>query len=204
MSVKLTKNALRDEQKKLEQLQKYLPTLQLKKALLQLEVSEIKTELAIKKIEKTLKDEKIKEFSALLADTTELDVHDFIHVRNVDKRYENIAGVEVPFFEKVEFEQKEYFLFDTPIWFDSAIQILQEYISLKENIAVIEDRKNLLEKELKEVSIRVNLFEKVLIPRSIGAIKKIKIFLGDQQLAAVSQAKVAKIKIEKKKYANQR
>ncbi|HEY5259666.1 MAG TPA: V-type ATP synthase subunit D, partial [Rhabdochlamydiaceae bacterium] len=50
-------------------------------------------------------------------------------------------------------------------------------------------------KELRDVSIRVNLFEKILIPRAQGNIRKIKIFLGDQQLAAVCQAKVAKQKI---------
>jgi V/A-type H+-transporting ATPase subunit D len=46
------------------------------------------------------------------------------------------------------------------------------------------------------VSIRVNLFEKVLIPRAQENIKKIRIFLGDQQLSAVAQAKVAKLKIK--------
>ena len=74
----------------------------------------------------------------------------------------------------------------------SALELLKSYISLKEEISVIDERKTLLEKELKEVSIRVNLFEKVLIPRSIQTIKKIKIFLGDQQLAAVSQGFVRK------------
>jgi V/A-type H+/Na+-transporting ATPase subunit D len=48
------------------------------------------------------------------------------------------------------------------------------------------------------VSIRLNLFEKVLIPRAQKNIKKIKIFLGDQELAAVCQAKVAKRKIEER------
>ncbi|EKE08245.1 MAG: V-type ATP synthase, subunit D [uncultured bacterium] len=60
---------------------------------------------------------------------------------------------------------------------------------------VAEEKKRSLEKELREVSIRVNLFEKVLIPRAQENIKKIKIFLGDQQLSAVAQAKVAKKKI---------
>jgi V/A-type H+-transporting ATPase subunit D len=58
-----------------------------------------------------------------------------------------------------------------------------------------------LEKELREVSIRVNLFEKILIPRAVSNIKKIKVFLNDQQLEAVSQAKVAKAKIESHRQA---
>lgn len=37
--VKLTKNELRDQQYRLKQLEKYLPTLQLKKAMLQMEVN---------------------------------------------------------------------------------------------------------------------------------------------------------------------
>jgi len=50
-----------------------------------------------------------------------------------------------------------------------------------------------------DVAIRVNLFEKILIPRASKNIKKIKVFLGDQQLTAVSQAKAAKAKIEDNK-----
>ncbi len=57
----------------------------------------------------------------------------------------------------------------------------------------------MLEKELREVSIRVNLFEKIMIPRTKANIKKVKIFLGDMQLAAVAQAKVSKRKILERK-----
>ena len=45
----------------------------------------------------------------------------------------------------------------------------------------------------------MNLFEKVLIPRADRNIRRIRIFLGDQQLAAVAQAKVSKKKIHKRK-----
>ena len=86
-------------------------------------------------------------------------------------------------------------LFDAPVWIDSAIIGLRELITVREKIRVAEEKKAALEKELRDVSIRVNLFEKILIPRAQGNIRKIKIFLGDQQLAAVCQAKVAKQKI---------
>ena len=65
-------------------------------------------------------------------------------------------------------------------------------------IDIAHEKKKALEDEFREVSIRVNLFEKILIPRALRNIKKIKVFLGDQQLAAVSQAKVAKRKILEK------
>jgi len=111
----------------------------------------------------------------------------------------NIAGVEVPFFESVVFEPYWYSLFDTPPWVDSVIIGLRSLAEATARIAVSKEKKAALEKELREVSIRVNLFEKILIPRAIKNIKKIKVFLGDMQLAAVSQAKVAKTKIEERK-----
>jgi V/A-type H+-transporting ATPase subunit D len=76
---------------------------------------------------------------------------------------------------------------------------LRSLIIANEKINVMEEKRKILEKELREVSIRVNLFEKVMIPRTLENIKKIKVFLGDQQLASVAQAKVAKKKILKRK-----
>ena len=44
---------------------------------------------------------------------------------------------------------------------------------------------------------RVNLFEKVKIPETQGNIKKIQVYLGDQQTAAVVRGKIAKGRLEK-------
>jgi V/A-type H+-transporting ATPase subunit D len=108
---------------------------------------------------------------------------------------ENIAGVDIPIFKTINFENASYALFDTPLWFESAIARIEELVTVREKIRVVQEKKRALEKELRDVSIRVNLFEKILIPRAQESIKKIKIFLGDQQLAAVCQSKVAKKKI---------
>ena len=97
------------------------------------------------------------------------------------------------------FRDPEYFLFDTPAWTDRATELLRELVTIREKITIALEKKRALQKELREVSIRVNLFEKILIPRSQANISKIRIFLGDQQLAAVAQAKVAKRKIQKRK-----
>lgn len=197
--IKLTKNELRAQQNRLNQLQKYLPTLQLKKALLQIEVNEAKLE--IEKLRHDL--DKIRSwlenFSSILTMPTAVDIRSAPEIQEVKKRYENIAGVEVPYFEGVVFKPIEYSLFETPPWLDSAIQGLRSLAEAKEKTTIAYEKKSALDNELREVSIRVNLFEKILIPRAKAFIKKIKIFLGDQQLAAVSQAKVAKSKIEEAK-----
>lgn len=141
---------------------------------------------------------KISAFSSLFSDKQAFDLFPSVKVLDVTKKVENIAGVDIPVFEKVVFQDSDYSLFDTPVWLDSAISALKELIEIKEKRIVGEEKKRALEKELKEVSIRVNLFEKILIPRAEQNIKKIKVFLSDQLLAAVCQAKVSKEKILKR------
>jgi len=194
--VKLTKNELRAQQTRLGQLEKYLPTLQLKKAMLQAEVHEARIEIG--RLKRVYQDryDAVVEYSALLSEKTSINPEDVVRIHEVKKHYENIAGVDVPYFEEVVFEAFSYSLFDTPAWVDPLITGLRSLTEACVQIDVAQEKKAALEKELREVSIRVNLFEKILIPRALKNIKKIKVFLGDQELAAVSQAKVAKSKIE--------
>ena len=197
--IKLTKNELRDQQYKLKQLEKYLPTLQLKKAMLQTEVNNAIYE--IEKLTAVFMEQKreCESFQSLLTDPDAIILFQGTQVVEIEKRYENIAGAEIPFFERVQFDDTDYSLFDTPLWIDSGMEQLKQLVVEKAKIEVVEEKKMILEKELREVSIRVNLFEKILIPRTQRNIKKIKVFLGDQELASVAQAKVAKAKILKKK-----
>lgn len=197
--IKLTKNELRSQQNRLAQLNKYLPTLQLKKAMLQLEVNDARLEIA--KFEQgyeTLRSE-VKGYAALLSDKSEIDPMGAAKILEVNKHYENIAGVEVPYFEGIKFEEFSYSLFDTPAWLDGVVKGVRGLSEAQIKIDIAREKKTALEKELREVSIRVNLFEKILIPRALENIKKIKVYLGDQLLAAVSRAKVAKHKIEEHK-----
>lgn len=197
--IKLTKNGLRDQEKRLAQLNRYLPTLKLKKAMLQVEVNEARQEIKLleEKYEKEI--DTAEEYCTLLTEKTVIDPLAVTKVMDVEKRYENIAGTEVPYFEGATFQEVEYSLFDTPPWVDGVIAGLRALSEILVEIAVVKEKKELLEEELRNVSIRVNLFEKILIPRALKNIKKIKVFLGDQQLAAVGQVKVAKAKIEEKK-----
>lgn len=201
--IKLTKNELRSQQNKLTQLLRYLPTLQLKKALLQVEVNEARLQTERLEDELTQAMRIAEEYAPLLAQKLTIDIRDFVQVKEIKKSYENIAGCDVPIFEGASFGELDYDLFDTPAWLDGAIIGLRKLTSARAEITVVEEKKKILAKELREVSIRVNLFEKILIPRALENIKTIKVFLGDQQLAAVSQAKVAKAKIELAKTKSQ-
>ncbi len=193
--VRLTKNELRDQQIRLSQLDKYLPTLQLKKAMLQMEVNNVQLEIGRLKQDKKRAYEVVQSSESLLVEKSDCDVSHFAEVEHVQKRFENIAGVEIPIFESIRFVEMDYSFLTTPAWVDATILQLRDFVKIREKIHVMEEKKRALEHELREVSIRVNLFEKVLIPRCIESVKKIKLFLGEQQLVAVAQAKVAKAKI---------
>lgn len=198
-TIKLTKNELRTQQIRLGQLEKYLPTLQLKKAMLQTEVMlAISEAQKVEEAHKQLEHE-IRGFSKLFGEKGVEELLATFAVEGVNTKFESIAGVEIPLFEGVNFTGKSYGLFETPIWFDKASEMMKRWIALREEAKVAREKVARLEAELREVSIRVNLFEKVMIPRTMANIKKIKVFLGDQQLAAVAQAKMAKMKMEKKK-----
>jgi V/A-type H+-transporting ATPase subunit D len=201
MALKLTKNELRLQQTRLSQFQKYLPTLQLKKAMLQFEVSVAQIELMRVIEEMKLARHQVEDFAPFLLEKVDVHLMQYADILYVKKRYENIAGVEIPIFENIVFKEAMYSLFDTPAWTDRATEVLREFAEAQEKVAIAEEKKRALEKELRSVSIRVNLFEKVLIPRSLENIKKIRIFLSDQQLSLVAQAKVAKKKIALKKAA---
>lgn len=196
MEIKLTKNELRAQQTRLGQLQKYLPTLQLKKAMLQLEVNDARLE--IEKLEKELSNQRshVNQHASLFSQRTSVIAEEMAAIDTVNKRWDNIAGVEVPYYEGIDFKPLSYSLFETPAYIDALVHLMRQLTEAKVKVLVVEEKKLALEKELRDVSIRVNLFEKILIPRALKNIKKIKVFLGDQELAAVSQAKVAKAKIE--------
>lgn len=197
--LKLTKTELRVQQIKLTQLRKYLPTLQLKKALLQIEVFNAETEIEALLKEFAALENHAAYYSRLFTDRGAGELFSSVKIFDVEKTFENIAGVDIPIFEKVIFEEERYALFDTPLWLEAAIDGVKKLLICREKIKIAREKKSALEKELREVSIRVNLFEKVMIPRAQDNIKRIKIFLGDQQLAAVSQAKMSKKKILERK-----
>ena len=195
--IKLTKNELRGQQVKLAQLERYLPTLQLKKALLQAEVHEARLELTRLDDMLEIEKERIGEYASVFATRFSINIFDYVSATEIRRDYENIAGCDVPIFKGISFKALDYDLFDTPTWLEGAIYGLRKLSEIDAHITVLHEKKKALESELRDVSIRVNLFEKVLIPECQKNIKTIKVFLGDQQLAAVAQAKVAKTKIER-------
>ena len=69
-------------------------------------------------------------------------------------------------------------------------------MSLDLEAEVLDEQVRLLSQELRSTTQRVNLFEKVKIPETKANIKKISVYLGDEQVAAVVRSKISKKKLQ--------
>ena len=192
--IKLTKNELKVQKDALKMYRRYLPTLTLKKQQLQAEIRTIEEKaIAVREEKKNLE----KDFDSWIAVFSEMNAFPsgIITVSNIRKGFGNIAGVEIPIFEGADFARGDYDLYETPLWIDIAANHMERAMLLDLEAEVLEEQVRLLEAELRSTSQRVNLFEKVKIPETEENIKKISVYLADQQVSAVVRSKISKRKI---------
>lgn len=195
--IRLTKNELRKQKEALKRFQEFLPTLQLKKQQLQVELGNLRQKKEELQSEKDRLLKEVDRWIAVFAE--EVGLEDLLQLERIETETGNIAGVDMPVFKKVVFQEKEYDLFDTPLWVDDGLEAVKEAISANARLEIFKKQEEALQEELRTTSQRVNLFEKVMIPETKGNIKKIQIYLGDQQTAHVVTGKIAKKKIEQRK-----
>ncbi len=193
---KFNKTALKQQRDALGKYEKFLPILLLKKMQLQLVLRQMEPVVEGKHRERESAVAAVLSWSGLLSDPS-ADVLDYIQIQEVLTKKDNIAGVEVPEFEKVVFKDVPYSLFATPAWLDSALEYLEKVVTIREELRILSEKEALLREELRTTTQRVNLFEKKLIPELKENIRRIKIFLGDEETAAVGRAKLAKGKLSR-------
>ncbi len=193
--IKHTKNELKIQNEALSRYQRFLPMLQLKKQQLQAEIQAIDTQLDAREKAHGAAMESLNRWASLFAEP--IDLETLVKLEKVDTEFGNIAGVGIPVFKGVSIAQPTLDLFLTPTWFDDAQQALSELMELLARIEVLREQRRRITEELRTTSQRVNLFEKVKIPECCENIRVIKIFLGDEQTAAVARGKLAKKRTEK-------
>lgn len=195
MAIKLTKNELKNQKESLKMFQRYLPTLQLKKQQLQTEIRTIETRA---KEVRANRDTLHKEFEQWIAVFGETDIFTpaILKVKTIRTATGNIAGVSIPIFSGADFERSRYDLYSTPLWLDIACDRMERVLSLDLEAQVLDEQVMRLNAELRTTTQRVNLFEKVKIPETKKNIKKISVYLGDQQVAAVVRGKISKKNLE--------
>ncbi len=192
--IKLTKNELKIQKDALKMFQRYLPTLTLKKQQLQAEIRTIEANAKAVRQQKEKLEEDFASWIAVFSEDNAFP-EGIITVQNIRKGFGNIAGVAIPTYEGADFSRGDYDLYETPLWVDIAANHMEKAIELDLEAEVLDEQVRLLQKELLTTSQRVNLFEKVKIPETKENIRKISIYMADQQVSAVVRSKISKKKI---------
>lgn len=192
-NIKLTKNEQKKQKDALKRFTRYLPTLMLKKQQLQLVIRGLEADVKAKQAERSALEGEIQSWVDVFGEEVEFDK--LVRIKYLETEEGNIAGVDIPVFKGIEFEQIEYDLFKQPLWVDAAVEKVSKLLACDEELKIIARQLELLDAELRVTSQRVNLFEKVKIPETKTNIRKIGVYLGDQQTAAVVRGKISKKKL---------
>ena len=194
--IKFTRNELKAQRVALARYTRFLPTLELKK--MQLEVERRKIIRAITELREETAQfrEKIAGWQWLFGEASPKTVPEMVHVGEVVTGEINIAGIYLPVFKDVRFEVDDYDPFLTPLWFEQGIAAAKRLIELRERLKILQNQEKVIISELRKTTQRINLFRERLIPGCKENIRRIRIYLGDMQAAAVGRAKIAKKKMQ--------
>jgi len=127
----------------------------------------------------------------MLADAG-LPLERLVRVVAVDVRPARVAGIAVSRLAGVAFESSPYGRLTHPAWVDGLLRQLRVGVEARAAVAVRARRVAILEQALRRATQRVNLLEKMLIPRTRRAIRSIDIAIADARRAAFIRAKIAK------------
>jgi V/A-type H+-transporting ATPase subunit D len=105
---------------------------------------------------------------------------------------EHRLGIALPRLEGVEWMVAPYSRLARPHWVDPLIDALRSIGALRLQQQVHEERLRRLQAALARTIQRINLFDKLLIPRTERDIRRIRIALGDAERDAIARAKIAK------------
>ena len=196
MRLSLNKNALKQQRDHLTMYRRFLPSLDLKRQQLlsahktaRVQLAELEAELDdyLQSLESM--------FPTLGSSTINPDkLKQLVQVRGVLLDEENVVGTHVPVVRGIEIVRMDYSMLTLPFWVDQLADGLEQVARLRVHVQVSAARAKKLGAAARKITQRVNLFEKVLIPKAESNIKRIGIALSDQERASVVRSKLAKRK----------
>ena len=191
--VTVNKSSLAQERKQLQLFKRFLPSLDLKRQQLLTEQKAAQQQLA--EAEKDV-EELTQSLTGLMEPlgAYDIDLSGLVSIDSVIVEEENIVGAKLPVAREVKFKIASYSRLAKPFWVDFLVEFLQRMCTQQVHLQVRRERLSRLNRQVRRITQRVNLFEKVLIPRSQENIKYIQIGLGEQERSAVVRSKIAKKK----------
>ena len=182
------KTSLGELGKQLKMRQTALPTIKSKESALRSEV---------KKAKDTARDYQRRlealtaQYDYMVALWGEFDLT-LLKVADVELSMQKIAGVRTPVLEDVRFDEKQYDLFSSPVWYADGVELLKKLARLGIECEVYNRKMELLDYARRKTTQKVNLYEKVQIPGYEDAIRKIKRFMEDEDNLSKSAQKIVK------------
>jgi len=194
MTIALNKTTLKQQRDQAKTFKQFLPSLDLKRQQLLIALKAARKRLGELDAEMNDLSVRLEPLYPLLGSSTipTLKISGLIAVRGVRIESENVVGTHLPVVREVDFGVNDYSTMATPFWLDHLVQSLQQMSRLRIEHQVAVRRFELLELAARRITQRVNLFEKVLIPQAEQNIRRIVIFLSDQERAAVVRSKISK------------
>ena len=182
------KTSLNDLNKQLTMRRKALPTIKSKESALRMEVKRAKD--VAEEMAQQLQ-QKVDDYEYMVSLWSEFEAG-LIAVRDVVLEHQKIAGVRIPVVTRVEFEEREYSLFSSPLWYADGVALLKELATLGIERELFLLKMQLLDHARKKTTQKVNLYEKVQIPGYEQAVLKIKRFMEDEENLSKAGQKIVK------------
>ena len=189
--IALNKSALQKAREDLKLYKRLLPSLDLKRMQLTAELKRAQEQFVNAEAEVESLEARAAEQLPMLANE-EIDVSGLVQVDSVEVGEENVVGVKLPVLTEIKCTVREYSMLAKPHWVDVLVDLLKQMAELHARVKVAAERVRILEQAVRRTTQRVNLFDKILIPTTNKNIKRIQIFLGDTERAAVVRSKIAK------------
>jgi V/A-type H+-transporting ATPase subunit D len=180
------------QRRALERYRRFLPTLLLKQRLIQAEILRVRRERAELLAGIDLRLAEVAPWLGALGESLPGPITRLVEVAGVRTGERNVAGLRLQVLREIDFRIRPYSLLATPSWVEAGIELVKELLGMREALRLTIGRELALDLELRKVTQRVNLFEKVKIPATRESIRVIRIALAEEQTASVGRAKMAK------------
>lgn len=191
--VAINKSSLAHERKQLQLFKRFLPSLDLKRQQLLTEQKKAQQQLAEAEREAQILSRSLEGLMKPLG-AYDIDLSGLVTIDSVVVEEENFVGARLPVAREVKFKTAPYSKLAKPFWVDFLVEYLQRMCTQRVHLQVQRERVARLNQQVRRITQRVNLFEKVLIPQTQGNIKRIQIGLGEEERTAVVRSKIAKKK----------
>ncbi|QSA97816.1 V-type ATP synthase subunit D [Methylococcus sp. EFPC2] len=191
--LRLSKQSLHHQQEQLKLYKRLLPSLDLKRRQLTVEAQKARAEFEAAKAAVEALETRIGEELAMLADE-EFQLGSLVRVTGYKVGEQNVVGVRLPLLESIECRVADYSRLASPPWVDVLVQHLRDAAEQRLRADIAGRRVAILQQQVRRITQRVNLFDKILIPTSQKNIQRIRIYLGDVERSSVVTSKLAKSK----------